>query len=173
MEQWRYPRCCYPSCQCRTRLEYPVWRPTIIWFGLTWSLELYQQTNARLWRQGQQSTVVIHHIIAKDTIDEDVMKALRKKRKSNRLFIDSVKSQNWRCCPLTDPYENLANSIVLLAVKDYRDALKKLKKWPRNESAKIMKDEVERFFRSAWYRELTSVDGEYLISKLQAEVDEP
>ena len=74
---------------------------------------------------------------------------------------------------MIDPYENLANSIILLAVKDYRAALKKLKKWPRNESAKIMKDEVERFFRSAWYRELTSVDGEYLISKLQAEVDEP
>ena len=73
---------------------------------------------------------------------------------------------------MTDPYENLANSIVLLAVKDYRDALKKLKKWSRNESAKIMKDEVERFFRSAWYRENTSVDGEYLISKLQAEVEE-
>ena len=73
---------------------------------------------------------------------------------------------------MTDLYENLANSIVLLAVKDYRDALKKLKKWPRNESAQIMKDEVERFFRSAWYRELTSVDGEYLISKLQAEVEE-
>lgn len=74
---------------------------------------------------------------------------------------------------MTDPYENLANSIVLLAVKDNRDALKKLKKWPRNESAQIIKDEVERFFHSAWYRELTSVDGEYLISKLQAEVDEP
>ena len=69
---------------------------------------------------------------------------------------------------MTDPYENFANSIVLLAVKDYRVALKKLKKWPRNESAKIMKDEVERFFRSAWYRELTSLDGEFLISKLQA-----
>lgn len=74
---------------------------------------------------------------------------------------------------MTDPYENLANSIILLAVKDYRAALKKLKKWPRNEPVKIMKDEVERFFRSAWYRELTSVDGEFLISKLQAEVDEP
>ena len=73
---------------------------------------------------------------------------------------------------MSDPYENLANSIVLLAVKDYRDALKKLKKWPRNEAAQIMKAEVERFFRSAWYRELTSVDGEYLISKLQAEVEE-
>ena len=74
---------------------------------------------------------------------------------------------------MSDPYENLANSIILLAVKeDYRDALKKLKKWPRNEAAQIMKAEVERFFRSAWYRELTSVDGEFLISKLQAEVEE-
>ena len=73
---------------------------------------------------------------------------------------------------MTDPYENLANSIILLAVKDYRDALKKLKKWPRNESAKMMKDEVERFFRSDWYRELTSVDGNVLIKKLQAEVSE-
>ncbi len=73
---------------------------------------------------------------------------------------------------MSDPYENLANSIVLLAVKDYRDALKKLKKWPRNEAAQIMKAEVERFFRSAWYRELSSVDGEYLISKLQAEVED-
>lgn len=53
---------------------------TLIWFGLTWSLELYQQTNARLHRQGQKDTVVIHHIIAKGTIDEQVMKALQKKR---------------------------------------------------------------------------------------------
>lgn len=48
---------------------------TLIWFGLTWSLELYQQTNARLWRQGQKSTVVIHHIITKDTIDEDSLQS--------------------------------------------------------------------------------------------------
>lgn len=66
---------------------------TIIWFGLTWSLELYQQTNARLWRQGQKNTVVIHHIIAKDTIDEDVMKALRKKEKIQSELIDSVKAR--------------------------------------------------------------------------------
>ncbi len=66
---------------------------TIIWFGLTWSLELYQQTNARLWRQGQNDTVVIHHIIAKDTIDEDVMKALRKKEKIQSALIDSVKAR--------------------------------------------------------------------------------
>ena len=66
---------------------------TIIWFGLTWSLELYQQTNARLWRQGQNNTVIIHHIIAKDTIDEDVMAALSKKGKIQSALIDSVKAR--------------------------------------------------------------------------------
>ncbi len=66
---------------------------TIIWFGLTWSLELYQQTNARLWRQGQNDTVVIHHSIAKDTIDEDVMAALRKKEKIQSALIESVKAR--------------------------------------------------------------------------------
>ena len=54
---------------------------TLIWFGLTWSLELYQQTNARLYRQGQKNTVIVHHIITKDTIDEDVLFALTKRRK--------------------------------------------------------------------------------------------
>lgn len=54
---------------------------TLVWFGLTWSLELYQQCNARLHRQGQTDTVVIHHIIAKGTIDEDVMAALQRKKK--------------------------------------------------------------------------------------------
>ena len=66
---------------------------TLIWFGLTWSLELYQQTNARLWRQGQKSMVVIHHIISKDTIDEDVMKALRIKEKTQTDLIDAVKAR--------------------------------------------------------------------------------
>lgn len=66
---------------------------TIIWFGLTWSLELYQQTNARLWRQGQTSeTVVLHHIIAKDTIDERVMKALSDKDRTQTALIDAVKA---------------------------------------------------------------------------------
>ena len=66
---------------------------TIIWFGLTWSLELYQQTNARLYRQGQDSTVVIHHILTKGTIDEDVMKALKAKEKIQDALIDSVKAR--------------------------------------------------------------------------------
>jgi SNF2 family DNA or RNA helicase len=66
---------------------------TLIWFGLTWSLELYQQTNARLYRQGQNETVVIHHIIAKDTIDEDVMTALTRKEKTQASLIDAVKAK--------------------------------------------------------------------------------
>lgn len=66
---------------------------TIIWFGLTWSLELYQQANARLWRQGQKQTVVIHHIIAKDTIDERVMYALEEKDTSQAALIEAVKAR--------------------------------------------------------------------------------
>jgi SNF2 family DNA or RNA helicase len=65
---------------------------TLIWFGLTWSLELYQQTNARLWRQGQRDTVVIHHIIAEGAIDQDVMAALRRKDKTQSALIDAVKA---------------------------------------------------------------------------------
>lgn len=69
---------------------------TIIWFGLTWSLELYQQTNARLWRQGQNETVVIHHIITKGTIDEDVMSALKRKEKTQSDLINAVKANLFR-----------------------------------------------------------------------------
>ncbi len=66
---------------------------TLIWFSLTWSLELYQQTNARLYRQGQKDTVVIHHIVSEGTIDEDVMKALKAKEKMQDALIDSVKAR--------------------------------------------------------------------------------
>ena len=66
---------------------------TLVWFGLTWSLELYQQTNARLWRQGQESgTVVIQHIITKGTIDERIVKALSKKEMTQTALIDAVKA---------------------------------------------------------------------------------
>ncbi len=64
----------------------------LIWFGLTWSLELYQQTNARLHRQGQKDTVIIHHIITAGTIDEEVMKALRRKERTQNSLIDAVKA---------------------------------------------------------------------------------
>ena len=66
---------------------------TLIWFGLTWSLELYQQTNARLWRQGQTAgTVVIQHIITKGTIDERILKALSRKELTQNSLIDAVKA---------------------------------------------------------------------------------
>lgn len=66
---------------------------TIVWYGLTWSLELYQQLNARLWRQGQKHTVVIHHIITKGTHDEDVMKALENKDMRQSNLIAAVRAR--------------------------------------------------------------------------------
>ena len=66
---------------------------TIIWFGLTWSLELYQQLNARLWRQGQKNTVVIQHIVTSGTHDEDVMKALENKDMRQSDLIAAVKAR--------------------------------------------------------------------------------
>lgn len=66
---------------------------TIVWFGLTWSLELYQQLNARLWRQGQKHTVVIHHIVTKGTHDEDVMRALENKDTRQSALIEAVRAR--------------------------------------------------------------------------------
>lgn len=66
---------------------------TIVWFGLTWSLELYLQTNARLWRQGQTNkTVVIQHIITAGTIDEDILEALMNKDASQNKLLNAVKA---------------------------------------------------------------------------------
>ncbi|HEM2577098.1 SNF2-related protein [Streptococcus suis] len=66
----------------------------LVWFGLTWSLELYQQTNARLWRQGQESeTVVIQHIVTEGTIDEEILKALENKDAQQERLIEAVKAQ--------------------------------------------------------------------------------
>ena len=65
----------------------------LIWFGLTWSLEMYQQTNARLWRQGQTETVTIHHIVTKGTIDEDVLQALTDKSVTQERLLEAVKAR--------------------------------------------------------------------------------
>ncbi|WP_230140266.1 SNF2-related protein [Clostridium neonatale] len=65
----------------------------VVWFGLTWSLELYQQANARLHRQGQKETVIIHHIIAKGTVDEDVMAALSNKEINQNTLLNAVKAR--------------------------------------------------------------------------------
>ena len=70
---------------------------------------------------------------------------------------------------MTDAYENLANAIVLQTVKDWRKAVKTLKKRPRYEAAKQMRDECERLFRSEWFEELTSVDGSVILRKLKQE----
>lgn len=66
---------------------------TLVWFGLTWSLELYQQTNARLHRQGQRNTVIIHHIICRGTVDERVMEALRRKEGIQDALMEAVKAE--------------------------------------------------------------------------------
>ena len=64
----------------------------LIWFSLIWSLEMYQQTNARLWRQGQTEVVTAHHIVCKDTVDEDVIKALEHKNMTQQKLIAAVKA---------------------------------------------------------------------------------
>ena len=66
----------------------------LVWFGLTWSLELYQQTIARLWRQGQsQGTVSVIHIVTDGTVDERILKALEQKDSTQAALIDAVKAE--------------------------------------------------------------------------------
>ena len=69
-----------------------------------------------------------------------------------------------------DPYERLANAIILQAVTDYRSVLKKIRRNPKNKDSVDEALRIERFFRSDWYSQLTSVDGEYLIRRLRDEV---
>ena len=64
----------------------------LIWFSLVWSLEMYQQTNARLWRQGQKEVVTIHHIVTRDTVDGDVLNALKHKDTTQQNLISAVKA---------------------------------------------------------------------------------
>lgn len=71
-----------------------------------------------------------------------------------------------------DGYETLGNAIILQAVKDYRQALKRVRKNSRNQESVRVKDEVERFFRSGWFGQLTGIDCEMLIRKLNTEVAE-
>jgi hypothetical protein len=76
---------------------------TLVWFGLTWSLELYQQTNARLWRQGQAAeTVIIHHLVAEGTIDEQILAALERKDRTQESLINAVKAQCGTVVPRVD-----------------------------------------------------------------------
>lgn len=70
---------------------------------------------------------------------------------------------------MTDPYQNLANAIILSAVKDWRLARRKLKRKPNKKDVKILLKECENFFHSRWYTSLTDVDGEMLIRRLYEE----
>ena len=65
----------------------------IVWYGPTWSLELYQQANARLYRQGQEKPVIIHHLIAEGTADEEVMAALQNKDTSQAALLAALKER--------------------------------------------------------------------------------
>lgn len=75
-----------------------------------------------------------------------------------------MKSEN------TEPYQNLANAIVLTAVKDYRTALRRLKRKPNNKDAAAERDSIEEFFHSEWFAILTEMDPDYLIDRLNKEV---
>ncbi len=65
----------------------------IVWFGLTWSLELYQQANARLDRQGQKNGVIVHHIVTEGSMDESVMKAIENKSVGQNALLEAVKAK--------------------------------------------------------------------------------
>ena len=65
----------------------------IVWFGATWSLELYQQANARLHRQGQTRTVMVHHLVTEGTLDEDVMKAIAGKADKQEALMQAIKAR--------------------------------------------------------------------------------
>lgn len=65
----------------------------IIWFGLTWSLELYKQANARLYRQGQKETVIVHHLLADGGMDINVMEALEMKDNNQEALLQALKAR--------------------------------------------------------------------------------
>lgn len=79
--------------QRRLRAELAGWRNHVIWFGLTWSLELYQQANGRLYRQGQKQKVIIHHLVVQGGMDEEVMVALEQKGDNQDRLPDVLKAR--------------------------------------------------------------------------------
>lgn len=90
----RIPVACIHPASAGHGLNLQAGGNMLVWFGLTWSLELYQQANARLWRQGQKAdTVVIHHIVTIDTIDEQILAALERKDMTQTALMDAVKAQ--------------------------------------------------------------------------------
>lgn len=78
---------------CKYGLNLQEGGSTLVWYDLTWSLDDYLQTNARLWRQGQKDTVVIHHIVCKGTIDEKVVKAIQGKQNTQNALLRAVREE--------------------------------------------------------------------------------
>lgn len=70
-----------------------------------------------------------------------------------------------------EPYENLANAIIISAAEDYRVALRRQMRHPDGQETKHTVDCLENFFRSAWFGVLTDVDGEYLMARIRKEVE--
>lgn len=91
-DQWKR-KGCQNGVQLVLQLNLQEGGCHLIWFGLTWSLELYQQCNARLWRQGQKETVTVPHIITKGTSDEDVLLALENKDVTQEALLNAVKAR--------------------------------------------------------------------------------
>ena len=92
--QGKIPIACIHPASAGHGLNLQAGGNCLIWYGIIWSLELYQQTNGRLWRQGQKArTVVVHHIITEHTIDESIMAALQLKDKTQAALIDAVKAE--------------------------------------------------------------------------------
>lgn len=96
MKDWnagRIPILLAHPASCAYGLNLQAGGSLIVWYGLTWSLEQYQQANARIYRQGQEHTVVIHHLVTRGTIDERVMAALSKKEVGQDALLDAVKAE--------------------------------------------------------------------------------
>ena len=96
MKDWnvgRIPILLAHPAACAYGLNLQAGGSIIVWYGLTWSLEQYQQANARIYRQGQTQPVVIHHLVTKGTIDERVMRALSKKEAGQDALLEAVKAE--------------------------------------------------------------------------------
>lgn len=90
--QKKYPVMLIQPASCGFGLNLQEGGETLIWYTMPWSLEQYEQTNARIYRQGQKNPVVIHHIMTRKTIDEKILAALQDKDLSQQRLIDAIEA---------------------------------------------------------------------------------